>query len=65
MLIFMSLEIHFWTVFQNIFFSVFPTVGGSLENVILKYRKEPHIVCVSFIIKCVPLNENISDLWPL
>ena len=61
MLIFMGLGIHFWTVFQKNFFSII-TVGGSLENVLLKYRKEPNIVCFSYIVGCVHLNKNISDL---
>ena len=29
---------------------------------VLKYTKEPNIVCVSYIIVCVHLNKNISDL---
>ena len=52
-----------------IFFSVFPTVGvgvgESWESMVLKYTKEPNIVCVSYIIECVHLNKNRSDLWSL
>ena len=65
MLIFMSLGIHFWTVFQSSFFLVFARVEGSLENMVLKYTKEPKIVCVPYIVWCVHLNKNISDLWSL
>ena len=31
---------------------------------VLKYRKEPHIVYVFYVIGCVYLKKNISDLWP-
>ena len=31
----------------------------------IKYTKKPNIVCVSYIIGCVHLNKNISDLWSL
>ena len=55
-------EQSFKTVF---FFSVLPAVGGSWENMVLKYTKEPNIVCVSYIIGSVHLNKNISDLWSL
>ena len=44
---------------------LFSTVGGSSENMVLKYKKEPNIVCVSYITGCVHLNKNISDLWSL
>ena len=30
---------------------------------VLKYTKEPNIVYFSYIIVCVHLNKNISDLW--
>ena len=65
MLIFMSLGIHFWTVFQNSFFFSISNSRGELGKRGLKYRKEPHIVCVSYIIGCVHLNKNTSDLWSL
>ena len=51
--------------FKTVFFSVLPAVGGSWENMVLKYTKEPNIVCVSYIIGSVHLNKNISDLWSL
>ena len=47
------------------FFSVFPKVAGSWENVVLKYRKEPNIAFVSYIIECAHPNKNISHLWSL
>ena len=58
MLIFMSLGIHFWTVFHNSFVQYF-------QNVLLKYRKESNIVCFSYIVGGVRLDKNISDLWSL
>ena len=44
---------------------LFSTVGGSSENMVLKYKKEPNIVCVSYITGCVHINKNIIYLWSL
>ena len=63
MLIFISLGIQFSTVFQ--FFSISNSRWGAKEKVLLKYRKETNIVCFSYIIGCVYLNKNMSDLWSL
>ena len=43
----------------------FKQLVGSQENVFLKCRKETNIVSFSYIIGCVYLNKNISDLWSL
>ena len=61
MLIFIRLGIHFSTVFQ--FFQYFEQSVGNWGNVLLKNRKETNMVCFSYIIGCIYLNENISDLW--
>ena len=60
MLIFISLGIYFATMFQ--FFQYFKQSVESLENVLLKFRKETNFICFSYIIGYVCLNKNNSDL---
>ena len=56
-----NLKIHLSTVFQ--FFQYLEQSVGSYENETLKYRKETNIFF--YIMGCVYLDKNISDLWSI
>ena len=58
-----SLKIHLPTVFQ--FFQYLEQSMESYENMLLRYRIETNIVFFTYIMGCVYLNKNVSDLWSL